>query len=163
MYRAVLSYLLGLPCLEATHDAKRHLPSSTTTVPNGRTECPCRGLGIGHILAASPGFWSSWAPPTYGSACAGHDEHMPSTCAFANGTSRPGAPSWCRGAWCWVDPATCALPAFSSTYWDFAGIFFSYEACWDRNESSTSTALSDLRGGTSPWIPGGRQVRAEQF
>ena len=119
--------------------------------------CPCRGSGIGVLLDASPQHWNGY-PAEYGSSCKAWDAHRPPTCAFGNGTVKPSAPSWCGAPWCWVDETNCsnaAGAAFSSSFWDFSGLFFSYDTC--SGGAGSSTALSDLRTGASNWIPGGNQ------
>ena len=68
---------------------------------------------------------------TYGSdVCARHDQNLPPSC---DGD----APSWCTSAWCWVDPANCALTNTQSSYFVASKIAYSYATCGEKDTYSS--------------------------
>jgi hypothetical protein len=77
----------------------------------------------------------------YGIGCGSHDYRLPA--CNVPGSS---AASWCRRAWCWVDPLQCSLLNKRSE--TFEGRWFSYAACRNVDFFSAEQRILSLDGKT---------------
>ena len=92
-----------------------------TEPSNGAEGCRCIGLTAvswrasytnessgSPVLTATVESSDYMYPVDYGfGSCEQWDLSLEPSCADADGTRLPAAPSWCERRWCWVDPASC--------------------------------------------------------
>ena len=77
-----------------------------------------------------------------------HDQNLPPDCSDDKGNPLAGAPLWCKGIWCWVDPANCDVAYTESTYFQSSNMYFSFETC----------GAKDIYSGFNPSICGCRKT-----
>jgi ABC-type branched-subunit amino acid transport system substrate-binding protein len=115
--------------LLATQDDESTAEASSLPL-RGQQACPClqawqtppEVASDGSLIARIDG-QSYRYPPAYGlGTCASHDLD---TAPFCN---VPSPPTWCRRAWCYIEPSDCSADFSQSSYFG-QNYFFSYSTC----------------------------------
>ena len=111
----------------------RTMDKSFTGFKGGDPQCPCFMTPLSAEEQSNPSIYYgvNTSIDTYGAECAYHDTDKFNCTAFCD-KSKPYVfcpDSWCRMAWCYVDPNNCTLQVQRSALFPNSDRFYSYATC----------------------------------